>query len=114
MWLCMPRTSSQTVTRGVWHELQAHLHVDAANQTAGQVEVWYDGALVPDLSVTQDFGIAPVGRLQLGEHASGMTYDFVFDDIVADTQFIGTPTLRRHQHQRHPTPTPTPTPPRRR
>jgi outer membrane biosynthesis protein TonB len=105
----LPHTSRQTVTRGVWHEVQVHLHTDAANPSAGQVEVWYDGVLVPDLSATENFGTTPVGRLQLGEHAPGMTYDFVFDDIVADTQFIGTPPAVTPTPTATSTVTPTPT-----
>jgi hypothetical protein len=95
-------TSSQTVTPGEWHEIQAHIRVDAANTAAGMLEIWYDGKLLPDLSMAQDFGTSPVGRFQLGEHAPGQIYDFVFDDIVLDTSYIETsPTAS-------PTPTATP------
>jgi hypothetical protein len=91
-------TSSQTVSPGEWHEIQAHIRVDSANPAAGLLEIWYDGRLLTDLSMVQDFGTSPVGRFQLGEHASGQVYDFIFDDIVLDTSFIGalpaaTPTL---------------------
>ena len=84
------RTSSQTVTPGVWHEAQVHLRVDVANPTAGQVEVWYDGELVRELSRSENFGAALVGWLQLGEHSLGKSYDVVFDDVVTDTRFIAT------------------------
>lgn len=72
--------------------------MDTANPAAGLLEIWYDGTLLTDLSMEQDFGTSPVGRFQLGEHASGQVYDFIFDDIVLDTSFIGalpaaTPTL---------------------
>jgi hypothetical protein len=82
------RSSGQVVSTGQWHEVQAHLRVDAATPAAGQIEVWYDGAFLPELSSTQNFGPTPVRRLQLGENASGRTFDMVFDDVVADTQLI--------------------------
>ena len=82
------RTSSQTVSLGEWHEIQAHIRVDTANPAAGMLEIWYDGRLLADLSMAQDFGTSPVGRFQLGEHAPGQIYDFVFDDIVLDTSYI--------------------------
>jgi hypothetical protein len=84
------RTSSQTVSPGEWHVIQAHIRVDTANPAAGMLEIWYDGTLLADLSMAQDFGATPVGRFQLGEHASGQIYHFVFDDIVLDTSYIGT------------------------
>lgn len=73
-------TSSVTVTYGVWHELQVHL-----NQATGQVEVWYDGALVPALSFTQSVGSSPVGRIELGDPTSGRTFDIYFDDVRVET-----------------------------
>jgi hypothetical protein len=96
------RTSSQTVSPGEWHAIQAHIRVDMTNPAAGMLEIWYDGTLLADLSGAQNFGTSPVGRFQLGEHASGLIYDFVFDDIVLDTGYIETsPTAS-------PTPTATP------
>ena len=86
-------TSTQTVSPGEWHEIQAHIRVDSANPAAGLLEIWYDGKLLKDLSMEQDFGTSPVGRFQLGEHASGQVYDFIFDDIVLDSSYIGTPPI---------------------
>ena len=74
------------VTTGAWHEVQVHLTVNGA---AGQVEVWYDGVRLDDLSKTQqNFGTDPIGRLQLGENAAGKTFDIAFDDVAADVQKI--------------------------
>ena len=74
------------VTTGAWHEVQVHLTVNGA---AGQVEVWYDGVRLDDMSKTQqNFGTDPIGRLQLGENASGKTFDIAFDDVAADVQKI--------------------------
>jgi hypothetical protein len=75
------------VTTGQWHEIQVHLTVDAANPTAGQVEVWYDGERLTDLSTAQNLGIDPVGRLQLGENDPTKTFDVAFDPVVADSSF---------------------------
>jgi hypothetical protein len=75
------------VTTGQWHEIQVHLTVDAANPTAGQVEVWYDGERLADLSTAQNLGIDLVGRLQLGENDPTKTFDVAFDPVVADSSF---------------------------
>ena len=79
------KTSTTTVVPGQWHEVQVHTRVDTANPDQGQVEVWYDGNLVPDLTMTRNLGTTAIGRLQLGEAATGKTYDVLFDDVVADT-----------------------------
>ena len=83
-------TSATTVTKGVWHEVQLRGNIAGA---AGLMEVWYDGQKVTDLSKTADLGTAPttlIGRLQLGEHGTGKSYDIIFDDVAASSQFIGT------------------------
>jgi hypothetical protein len=59
----MTRSSIQSVTTEQWHEVQAHLTVDAVNPTAGQIEVRYDGERLAHLSTVQNLGIDPVGRL---------------------------------------------------
>jgi acid phosphatase type 7 len=82
------RISNQSVSPGMWHEVQVHVRVDVANPAAGQVEVWYDGAPVADLSRAENLGANPVARLQLGENDATRTFDLVFDDVTADTQFI--------------------------
>jgi hypothetical protein len=76
------------VTTGQWHEVQIHVRLDGANPADGRVEVWYDGAPVGELSQTDNLGTAPVARLQLGENTTTKTFDMVFDDVVAGTQFI--------------------------
>src|SRR5215204_5952459 len=101
------RSSTQSVTTGAWHEVQVHVHTDPNNGLAGRVEVWYDGSPVADLTdsstTTQNFGTAPIGRLQLGENATGKTFDIAFDDVVADVQKIGSSSPST------PTATPSPT-----
>lgn len=81
-------TSTTTVTAGVWHELQAHLLIDTVSNTAGQVEVWYDGARVDALSKIEPLGTTPIGRVQVGENSAGRTYDVVFDDVTVDGSLI--------------------------
>ncbi len=75
-------TSSTVVTQGVWHTLQAHVTVADASS---QVETWLDGAPVAALTLTQSLGTDPTGVIQLGENASGKTYDVRFDDVSVDT-----------------------------
>jgi acid phosphatase type 7 len=97
-------TSTQSVTTGVWHEVQVHLTVDPTTAAAGQVAVWYDGAPVATLTTAQNLGTTPVGRLQLGDNTGTATFDLALDDVVADTQFITSTSVPA------PTPTPIPTP----
>jgi acid phosphatase type 7 len=78
-------SSATTVSPGAWHELQMRTFVNGASSVA---EVWLDGAKVTDLGGTTDLGTTPVGRLQIGDNAS-RTYDVLFDDVAADTAFIG-------------------------
>ena len=75
--------SSLVVSNGVWHELQVHL-----NQATGQLELWYDGALVNQLSMTTNLGTNPIGRIELGEPSTGRTFNIVFDDVAINTSFI--------------------------
>ena len=75
--------STITVTNGAWHELQVHV-----NQATGQVEVWYDGTLVPALSFSQSLGSSAVGVIELGEGSTGRTFNIYYDDIAVDSAFI--------------------------
>jgi chitodextrinase len=78
-------TSSTAVTLGAWHEIQIRVKISG---TASETEVWYDGTRVDALTKTVDLGTNQVGRIQLGENATGRTYDIIFDDIVVSTGFI--------------------------
>jgi len=84
-------TSQTTVSAGVWHEAQMHLRVNGAAST---VEVWLDGARIDALSTsTASLGTTAVGRIQLGENVAGRSYDFAYDDVVADISYVSsTPT----------------------
>jgi hypothetical protein len=81
-------TSTTAVSTGSWHTLQVHVRMA---DTASQIEVWYDGAPVGSLTRTDALGVNPIGRLQLGENTSGLTYDVVFDDIRAAQSLIASP-----------------------
>jgi hypothetical protein len=74
------RNSSIDVTPG-WHEIRVRVLVAGASS---QTEVWLDGAKIDALSRTESLGTDPIGRLYIGETATGRTYDMAFDDVVAD------------------------------
>ena len=93
-------TSATSVGNG-WHALEWHAVINGA---AGSTEVWLDGTQIGDLSGTANLGTTAIGRLQIGEVASGRTYNVVFDDAAFDTQRIGL------IGQPSPTPTVTATP----
>jgi chitodextrinase len=78
-------TSSTTVTTGVWHEVQVRVRINGASS---QSETWFDGVRIAALSKTENFGTSPIGRIQIGENATGRTYDVAIDDVVANTSFI--------------------------
>jgi chitodextrinase len=81
-------TSNSTgplVTPGVWHELQTHLFI---NGTSSQIEVWYDGELIPSLSVISNFGTNPVGRVHLGDSSASNIYNIALDEVGLNTSFI--------------------------
>ena len=77
-------TNSTTVaSNGAWHRLTLHALV---NGTASSVDVSLDGAPVAGLSLTsQNFGTAPIAKLQLGETTTARTYDIVLDDVVVSS-----------------------------
>lgn len=77
--------STVPVSLGAWHELQVRLRI---NGTSGSVETWFDGALVPALSGTANFGTNPVGRVQIGDNTGGRTFDVAFDDVAVGNTFI--------------------------
>ena len=79
------RTSSTTVTNGVWHEAQIHVQIAGASSL---VETWYDGALIGALTRTEDLGPNPIGRLQLGDNDTNRTFDIAYDDIVLAREFV--------------------------
>ncbi len=87
--------STVSVAKGTWQTLQVHVQIAG---TSSQVQVWYNGSPVSALTCTDSLGTNPVGRIQLGENTSGLTYDVAFDDVAAALSYIGS----------SPTPMPTP------
>jgi len=81
----MSTSSSADVSRAAWHELQIHVRIAEA---AGQIEVWLDNARIDVFSKTGAFGDDAIGKIQLGENATGRTYDIAFDDIAVAAHFI--------------------------
>jgi chitodextrinase len=72
--------STRTVAAGAWHRFVLHAVVNGAS---GSVDVSMDGTAVPGLTLTgQDLGTNPIAKLQLGETATGRTYDIAFDDVT--------------------------------
>lgn len=72
--------STATVGAGGWHRFVLHANV---NGTSSSVNVSMDGTAAPNLTLTgQNFGTNPITKLQLGETATGRTYDIVFDDVT--------------------------------
>lgn len=79
--------TTASVSSNVWHSLEFHLTVAG---TASATEVWLDGAPVPALVFGgQNWGTTNIGKVQIGEVASGKSYDLTFDDVVFDAQQIG-------------------------
>src|SRR5207253_3023654 len=75
-------TTSTTSVGTTWHELQVHALVTDASS---RVDVWLDGLAVPDLSKPESLGPTPIGRIELGETATGRTFDVAFDDVLVDS-----------------------------
>jgi Bacterial Ig-like domain/Bacterial Ig domain/Calcineurin-like phosphoesterase len=86
----LSNTSATNVSLNVWHQVKTHIHIDAAGGS-GQVEVWLDGTPVAGLSQAESLGNAPIARIQLGDNATGHTYDVAFDDVIVTTPADTTP-----------------------
>ncbi|MDQ4006306.1 MAG: polysaccharide lyase, partial [Actinomycetota bacterium] len=81
-------SSTTAVSKGAWHDVQLHVRIAG---TRSQVEVWLNGARVTALSRTVSLGTNPIGRLQLGEHSSGRSFEVAFDDVGAAQAFLASP-----------------------
>jgi hypothetical protein len=82
-------TSSIAASGGTWHSIELHATINTSNGAAGATEVWLDGNKIAALSITQNLGTAPIGRIQLGDNSGNRTYDIALDDVAVDTAFIG-------------------------
>jgi hypothetical protein len=72
-------TSTTTIAAGRWYEARVDVTV---NGTASTVEVSLDGVRVPALSTTQSLGTTPIGRVQVGDDATGKQYDIAYDEVI--------------------------------
>ncbi len=74
--------SSATIMAGSgWHSIALHVKINGASSTT---EVWLDGVPVAELALTADWGTTSVGQIQIGDTASGRTYDVIYDDVALD------------------------------
>ena len=78
-------TSSTTVTKGVWHQVQVRVVISGSSSRA---DVWYDGVQVAALSKAQNLGTTGVGRLQLAENSPAKSYDVAFDEVAVSRTFV--------------------------
>jgi hypothetical protein len=78
-------TSTRTASLGAWHELQLHVVIADVDS---QVAVWLDGTAVSDLTLTQGLGSAPIARVQIGDTATGRSFDVAYDDVVASSTYV--------------------------
>jgi hypothetical protein len=79
------RTSATRLPKGSWHLLQLHASVGSPSA----IGVWLDGQPLGDLSGTESLGTSPVGSIQLGHNSSSSGFTVGFDEVAADTSFIG-------------------------
>ncbi len=77
--------SDTEVTNGVWHEVQVRLFVNGDNS---EIEVWFDGTHIDDLTRSESFDADAIGYIQLGENSTGSAFDIIYDDVVVDTHLI--------------------------
>jgi chitodextrinase len=78
------KSGAGLITPG-WHDLQ--LHVNAAGASS-LTEVWLDGEPVPALTRTESLGTTPIAQAEIGEVASGRTYDHAYDDVEVASAFV--------------------------
>jgi chitodextrinase len=80
-------TNGPVVSLNTWHQLQTHVQINGASSL---VEIWFDGTRSSTLSKTDSLGVAPIGRLQLGDSSGTDVYDITLDEAAANTSFINT------------------------
>ena len=72
------RASTEVVTNGVWHHLQARVTVAGAN---GHVQILLDGVPVSGLDRVESLGSSPAGRVEVGNRPTGKSFDMLIDDV---------------------------------
>lgn len=71
--------SAVAVTKGMWHELELHAVIASSSS---RIEVWLDGAVVPELTTSVDLGTTPIGKMQIGEVNGSGIWNVVWDDVT--------------------------------
>ncbi len=69
-----------------WQTLQVHVHIAGSSS---RIDTWYNNMPVTGLSRMEALGISPIGRVQLGEQRTGLTFDIVFDGVVVSLAYVG-------------------------
>jgi len=83
-------TVGPAVSAGAWHELEVHVLINGASSL---IELWLDGTKISALSKTDSLGTTPVGRVYLGDPATGRTFDYAFDNqVVSNADDVTPPT----------------------
>ena len=72
------------MTNGAWHTLEAHVLIAGVSSRS---QIWYDGRYVSALAKTYDLGVSAIGRIQLGDSATGRSYDIAYDDIALERPY---------------------------
>lgn len=73
------RSSTTVVSKNAWHDLQVHVRINGASS---QTEVWLDGTKITALSRTDEsMGTTAIGRIQIGDNATGRSFDVAFDNV---------------------------------
>jgi len=71
------------ITPESWYAARFRVLVGGADS---RIDVWLDGAQVDALSKPESLGTNPIGRIQLGDEASGKAYDVIYDDVAVDVR----------------------------
>jgi hypothetical protein len=71
-------TTGTSVSANVWHEIALHVTTGAS----GSIDMTLDGTHVSGFPRTENFGTAPVGKIQVGDNSSGRNFDVVSDEAI--------------------------------
>jgi uncharacterized repeat protein (TIGR01451 family) len=77
--------SAVTPTKGGWHTLELELKVSGSSS---QTKVWLDGAMLPKLTTTGDYGNTPIGELEIGDAHANRAFTVAYDNVAADTSLL--------------------------
>jgi hypothetical protein len=75
-------TSSTTIPKGMWHELELRVRV---NGTRSLATIWLNGSKLYDVSRTVSLGSGGTRIVQIGDNVVRRTFDVAFDDVAVCT-----------------------------